>query len=133
VKRDFAALEKRRFEAVRLLEKGELNQFEVARRVHVCRQTVSRWAEELRPGGCEALKKAGRGGRKPELTAGDRKRLEETSEMPSETGLRASPVDLRAGGGSDSLELPAPDRTIGQAREPNEEAIRRWRRVECPQ
>ena len=37
LKRDFNALEKRRFEAVRLLEKGDLNQSEVARRVHVRR------------------------------------------------------------------------------------------------
>jgi transposase len=77
VKRDFHALENRRFEAVRLLEKGDLNQSEVARRVNVCRQTVSRWADELRTGGREALKKAGRAGRKAALTASDRKRLEE--------------------------------------------------------
>jgi predicted DNA-binding protein (UPF0251 family) len=39
VKGDFVALEKRRFRAVHLLEKGDLNQSEVARRLHVCRQT----------------------------------------------------------------------------------------------
>ena len=50
VKRDFRALEKRRFEAVRLLENSDLNQPEIARRVHVCRQTVSRWVEEFRVG-----------------------------------------------------------------------------------
>ena len=76
VKRDFVALEKRRFEAVRLLEKSALNQSEVACRVHVCRQTVSRWAEEFRAGGREARKKA-EPGRKPELTEADGKRLEE--------------------------------------------------------
>ena len=41
VRRDFDALEKRRFEAIRLLDKG-LNQSEVARRLKVVRQTVSR-------------------------------------------------------------------------------------------
>ena len=77
VKRDFKALAKRRFQAANLLEKGELNQSEVARRLHVCRQTVSRWAEELWTGGREALKGAGRAGRKPELTEADRDRLQE--------------------------------------------------------
>ena len=77
MKRDFVALEKRRFQAARLLEKGDLNQSEVARRIHVCRQTVSRWAEEFRVGGAEALKKAGRAGRKSELSEADRKRLEQ--------------------------------------------------------
>lgn len=77
MKRDFKALERRRFEAVRLLEKGNLNQSEVARRVHVCRQTVSRWADEFQIGGREALKRAGRAGRKAALTESRRKRLEE--------------------------------------------------------
>jgi len=49
----------------------------VARRLHVCRQTVSRWADEFRAGGREALKKAGRAGRRPELSEADRERLQE--------------------------------------------------------
>ena len=77
VKRDFEALEKRRLQAIGLLEKHDLNQSEVARRLQVCRQTVSRWMDEFRDGGQEALKKAGRAGRKPELTEADRERLEE--------------------------------------------------------
>jgi transposase len=77
VKRDFEALEKRRLEAIGLLEKNDLNQSEVARRIHVCRQTVSRWMDEFRDGGREALQKAGRAGRKPELTEADRERLED--------------------------------------------------------
>ena len=68
-------LEKRRFEAVRLLEKSDLNESEVTRRLHVFRQTVSRWADKFR-GGREDLKKAG-GGRKPELTEADQERLPE--------------------------------------------------------
>ena len=39
VRRDFEELEKRRFEAIRLLEEEGLNQAEVARRVKVVRQT----------------------------------------------------------------------------------------------
>ena len=42
-KRDFRALERRRFEALKLLKLG-FNQSEVSRRVKVCSQTVSRWA-----------------------------------------------------------------------------------------
>ena len=47
VQRDFDALEKRRFAAMRLLDKG-LNQTEVARRVKVVRQTVARWVRQYR-------------------------------------------------------------------------------------
>ena len=50
VKRDVKALEKRRLEAGRLLEKSDLKQSEVARRLRVCRQTVSRWWEEFKFG-----------------------------------------------------------------------------------
>jgi transposase len=46
VKRDFRGLERRRFEALKLLKRG-YNQSEVARRVKVCSQTVSRWARAV--------------------------------------------------------------------------------------
>src|SRR5262252_1384547 len=78
VKRDFVALEKRRFQAINLLEKSDLNQSEVARRVHVCRQTVSRWADAFGAGGSKALHSAGGVGRIPELTGGDRRRIQES-------------------------------------------------------
>ena len=42
VRRDFEALEKRRFEAIRLLGEG-YNQSETGRRLKVARQTVSEW------------------------------------------------------------------------------------------
>ncbi len=45
VKRDFLALEKRRFEAMRLLDQG-LNQSGTARRLKVARQTVSEWRRQ---------------------------------------------------------------------------------------
>jgi len=150
VKRDFVALEKRRFQAVRLLQKGDLNQSEVARRVRVCRQTVSRWAEEFQAGGLEALQKAGRAGRKPELSEADRKRLEELLvqgpeklgyETPLWTCARvAHLIDNEFGVAYhpghvwkilDDLGWSC-QRPIGQARERNEEAIRRWKRVEWP-
>src|SRR5437868_6863501 len=76
VRRDFDALEKRRFAAMHLLDEG-VNQSEVARRVKVARQTVARWAQECRSKGKRALKKAGRAGRKPLLKDKERKRLVE--------------------------------------------------------
>src|SRR5216684_4212245 len=75
VRRDFDALEKRRFEAIRLVEQG-VNQLEVARRLKIARQTISRWMTQYRSEGKSALKKAGRAGRKPRLTSADRERLE---------------------------------------------------------
>ena len=75
VKRDFEALEKRRLKAVRLLEK-EWSQSQVARKVGVHRQSVSRWAQQLAKSGRAGLKKAGRAGRKPRLSPADLRRIE---------------------------------------------------------
>src|SRR5438874_226705 len=82
VRRDFDALEKRRFAAMHLLDEG-VNQSEVARRVKVARQTVARWAQECRSKGKRALKKAGRAGRKPLLKDKDRKRLARKGTKPA--------------------------------------------------
>ena len=68
VRRDFGALETRRMEAARLLRAG-LSQSEVARKVGVHRQSVSRWARELDSCGVRGLRKAERTGRPPKLTA----------------------------------------------------------------
>src|SRR5712692_5850249 len=74
VRRDFDALEKRRFQAIRLFERGE-NQSAIARQVKVVRQTVARWVQQYRGRGKSALRKAGRAGRKPRLNQKDRQRL----------------------------------------------------------
>jgi transposase len=149
VRRNFEALEKRRFEAMSLLDKG-LNQSEVARQVKVARQTVARWAQVYRGAGREGLKKAGRAGRQPQLQEQDRKRLiERLREGPEalgyETPLWTCPrvahliqeefgVSYHAGhvwkiliglGGS-------PQRPTGRARERNEEAIRIWKKKTWP-
>ena len=58
VRRDFQALGRRRLRAARLLAKG-IHQSEMARRVGVHRQSVSRWAQQLEAGGLHGLKKAG--------------------------------------------------------------------------
>src|SRR5437879_4935068 len=74
VRRDFQALEQRRWRAARLLKKG-VHQSEVARRVGAHRQSVSRWAQQLEEAGLSGLKKAGRAGRKPRLSPEDLGRL----------------------------------------------------------
>lgn len=67
VRRNFAALEERRMEAARLLKQG-LSQSEVARRVEVHRQSVSRWARELAQSGMRGLRKARHTGRPAKLS-----------------------------------------------------------------
>ena len=150
VRRDFEALEKRRMQAIHLLERNDLNQSEVARRVNVCRQTVSRWVDEFQTGGKEALKKADRAGRKPELTEADRQRLQELLlkgperlgyETPLWTCVRVAHLIENEFGIEyhrghvwkvlDDLGWSC-QRPVGRARERNEEEIRRWRRVRWP-
>jgi transposase len=74
VKRDFLALEKRRFAAVKLFDK-DLNNSEIGRRLKVSNQTVSRWRTEYQEGGNVALRSAGRAGRLPCLDETDKARL----------------------------------------------------------
>lgn len=74
VKRDFAALEKRRFAAVKLFRKN-LNNSEIGRRLKVSNQTVSRWRREYQKDGNFALRSAGRAGRIPSLSEADKARL----------------------------------------------------------
>jgi transposase len=76
VKRDFDALERRRFQALRLFAK-RLNNSEIGRRLKVSNQTVSRWRRERRQGGDNALRQAGRAGRLPRLSESDKARLVE--------------------------------------------------------
>src|ERR1700694_1679573 len=85
VGRDFAALERRRMRSASLLAKG-LSQSEVARRVGAHRQSVSEAAAELEAKGRAGLKKAGRAGRKPRLSA------EQISQL--EQGLKRGPQAL---------------------------------------
>jgi transposase len=76
VRRDFEALERRRLQAVALLDQG-LNESEVARRLKVSHTSVNRWAQVRAEEGSKGLKRAGRAGRKPRLSAEDLKRLEQ--------------------------------------------------------
>ena len=149
VKRDFEALEKRRYAAMRLVNQG-LNQSEVARRVKVVRQTVARWAREYRQSGAAALKKAGRAGRKPRLSASDRDRLEKLllrgpEALGYETPLWTCPrvahlieseFKVRYHEGHVWKLLVSlgwsPQRPTGSARERNEQEVRRWQKQQWP-
>lgn len=75
VRRDFQALEQRRLRGARLLKNG-VPQSEVARQVGVHRQSVSRWAQQLEAAGQSGLRKAGRAGRRPRLSAEDLQKIE---------------------------------------------------------
>src|SRR5579884_2252992 len=68
-RRDFAAMEARRMAAVDMFEEGGLSKAEIGRRLGVSHQTVSDWHGLWAEGGRDALRGAGRAGRKPRLTA----------------------------------------------------------------
>jgi transposase len=149
VRRDFEALEKRRFQAIRLLDKG-LNQSEIARRVKVVRQTVARWVSQYRQQGAKSLKRVGRAGRKPRRSGAQRQRLEELllqgpEAIGYETPLWSCPrvahlieheFGVRYHEGHVWKVLVSlgwsPQRPTGRARERNEEGIRTWKKKTWP-
>ena len=149
VRRDFEALEERRFQAIRLLEEG-LNQSEVARRVRVARQTVVRWVAQYRERGQEGLRRAGRAGRKARLDVPQREQLERLLlrgpealgyQTPSWTCPRVAHLieqefGIRYHEGHVWKILVglrwSPQRPTGRARERNEQAIRNWKRRTWP-
>jgi len=149
VRRDFQALEKRRFSAMRLLDKG-LNQTEVAKRLKVVRQTVARWLRQYRLSGAAALVKAGRAGRKPRLSASDRQRLVQLLlrgpevlgyetplwTCPRVAHLIESEFHIRYHEGHVWKLLVSlgwsPQRPTGRARERNEAAVSAWEKKQWP-
>jgi len=150
VKRNFEALEARRMQAAKLLKQG-IHEAEVARRVGVHRQSVNRWAHELAESGTAGLKKAGRAGRKPRLTADDIERIKAALKrgpeaLGYETGLwtawRVADLIERECGvtyhpGHVWKVLRALDwscqRPTGRALERNEGAIQRWKKERWPE
>jgi transposase len=150
VKRDFDELERRRLKAAKLLSQG-MKEAEVARQVGAHRQSVNRWAQELKSGGPDALKKAGRAGRKPKLSESDLSRIEQglklgPEAMGFETGLwtakrvaklieRECGVRYTAGHVWRILgELGwSCQRPAKRALERDEKAIRRWKRQRWPE
>jgi transposase len=74
-RRDFEALERRRGEAAKLFGNGAA-QVEVARRLQVTRQSVSRWYRIWREQGEAGLVGAGRAGRPPRLSDEQRAKVD---------------------------------------------------------
>lgn len=74
VSRDFEALERRRMDAARLLKQG-CSEAAVARKLGVHRQSVNRWAAALATEGRSGLRKAGRAGRRPNMSEADYEHL----------------------------------------------------------
>jgi transposase len=70
-----AAQEARRRQAAKLFKEG-LSQADVARFLRVSRQSVSRWHEDWQQGGVQALKKAPRTGRPPQLSEAQLRHVE---------------------------------------------------------
>lgn len=149
VSRDFAALEKRRFEFVRLYERGE-TQAVIARRLKTAQQTVSRWVKEYQAGGKDALKKAGRAGRKPRLSTSQLDRLEKLlvagpERLGYETPLWTCPrvahlIEQEFGVGYHEGHVWkilvrlgwSPQRPTGRARERDEKQLTNWKKKVWP-
>lgn len=149
VKRNFEALEKRRLKAFKLLDAG-LPQAEVARRVGVHRQSVSRWAQAAKVKGKAALLKAGRAGRLPRLSATQKEQIKRALvQGPQAHGY---PTDLwTIGRVGDLIEQQtgcqyhpghvwrllrsfgwSSQRPTGRAVERDEKAIAHWKKREWP-
>ena len=149
VKRDFQALERRRFAALKLLKQG-YNQSDVGRRVKVSSQTVSRWARAVSEQGERALEAVGRAGRKPLLDETQRKRLiARLLEGPEKLGYETPLWTCNRVGHLIQEEFGvqyhsghvwkllrqlnwSPQRPTGRALERDEEAIHHWRRKTWP-
>ncbi|HLG21045.1 MAG TPA: winged helix-turn-helix domain-containing protein [Bdellovibrionota bacterium] len=149
MRRDFEALEERRFLAAELIRKG-VHEAEVARQVGVCRQSVNRWAQQLQARGKKGLQQAGRAGRKPKIAAKDLQRIEKQLKAGAEaqgyqTGLWTLPrvaqlIEAECGVSYHpghvwrilkSLGWSV-QRPTGRAIERDEEAIARWKKSRWP-
>jgi transposase len=148
-KRDFSALERRRMKAARFLERG-LCPAQVARRVAGHRPSVCRWRQILEREGRAGLRQAGRAGRTPKLRADDRLRLEEElGRGPRAWGYRtelwttqrvADLIQHLCGVRSHRDHVGrvlgqmgwSCQRPVGQAKERNQAALRRWKPGEWP-
>ena len=87
---DRVKLERRRMRAARWLGQG-VAQADVARRVGVHRQSVTRWAQQLAAGNRRALQRASRTGRPPRLSADDCRHIERRlKRSPKALGYAAS-------------------------------------------
>jgi transposase len=147
--RDFDALEARRLKAAKLFDRG-LRPSEVARRLHVHRQSACRWRYAWRQQGTKALRKAARAGRKSRLLPAQVALLcQALRQSPSQHGfatevwttVRVAELIRRQTGVRYH-----PDhvwrllfqwgfrcqRPVVRAREQDPEAVRRWKRYKWP-
>lgn len=150
VERDFDELERRRLKAARLFDRG-LRQGEVARRLGVHRQSVSRWHQTWKKQGTKALCKAARAGRKSRLQSDQLEQLRQ--------GLKEGPEALGYGTSlwttwrvADLIERQTGQkfhpghvwrilrslgwscqRPVGRATQRDEPAIQRWKQVRWPE
>ena len=76
-RRDFAAMQQRRRTAARLFAAGRLPQAEIARELHVSRQSVSRWYEAWRSDQPRWIGGSGRAGRRPRLDEAQLQQVDE--------------------------------------------------------
>ena len=136
--------------AARLLEQG-LSEAEVARHVGVHRQSVNRWAKQVRSGGRAVLKRAARTGRAPHRSAADLDRVEQGLKRgPEALGYRSSLwtawrvadlIERKCGVKYSTVHawrvLRAlgwtPQRPARRAVEREEQKIRRWKRKRWPE
>lgn len=150
MRRDFEALERRRFKAFALLSKG-LSEAEVARQVGAHRQSVNRWAKTIEEQGREGLKQAGRAGRKSRLSEVELQRLEAklkrgaegagyetdlwTLERVADLIEQDFGVKYHAGHVSWILKKLgwSCQRPVGKALERDEPAIRQWKKRRWPE
>ena len=149
MKRDRVALERRRMRAAQLLEQGH-SEAEVAHRLGVHRQSVNRWAKVLDTAGRQGLRRAARAGRRSKLSDDELAGLEQCLKQGPEqfgylTGLWTLPrvcrlIEQHYGVRYDPSQVWrilcklnwSCQRPTGQARERDEEAIRRWKRKRWP-
>jgi transposase len=101
-RRDFAALEARRYEAARLFTRGE-SQVTVARTLGVTRAAAHRWYHAWQDAGRTALKAAGRAGRKSRLEAPQLARVEAGSPTCYSAVSRRSLSDARASAAANQM------------------------------
>lgn len=149
VKRDYDALEKRRLKAADLFDKGD-TQAEVRRKLNISAQSASRWYACWKTGGKNSLRKAGRAGRLPRLTAEQKEEVKAALlEGPEAHGystalwtigrvaaLIAEITGVKYHKGHAWKILRAlgwsSQRPVGRALERNEQAIADWKKKQWP-